>query len=217
MRLKIATAVNLFGLLVGIGFAAVIGTSVLALSQLKVGGPVYHRIVLAKDLVADILPPPEYVIEAYLEDTLALNDPASVDKHRQRLQQLRKDYNDRRDYWAQQSDLAPELRSKLTQESDARVSKFWDLTENQLLPALAKGDAAAAKQAYGAITDAYEAHRALIDQIVTAANSLSDDAEGNAHSSEGFYTIVLWGVAVIVLLVVGGGVFGIALGVIRPV
>src|SRR5215471_19011992 len=131
MRFRIAAAVNLFGLLVALGFAAVIGTSVMALSQLKVGGPVYHRIVLAKDLVADILPPPEYVIEAYLEDTLALNDPASVDKHRQRLQQLHKDYNDRRDYWSQQSDLAPELRNKLTQESDAQVSRFWDLTENQ--------------------------------------------------------------------------------------
>ncbi|HVI88841.1 MAG TPA: HAMP domain-containing methyl-accepting chemotaxis protein [Dongiaceae bacterium] len=216
MRLKIATAVNLFGLLVGIGFAAVIGTSVVALSQLKVGGPVYHRIVLANDLVADILPPPEYVIEAYLEDTLALNDPGSADKHRQRLQQLHKDYNDRRDYWSQQSDLAPDLRNKLTQESDAQVSKFWDLTENQLLPALSKGDAAGAKQAYAAISAAYEAHRAVIDQIVTSANALSDDAEGNARSSEGFYTIVLWGVAIVVLLVVGGGVIGIALGVIRP-
>ena len=60
MRLKIASAVNLFGLLVALGFAAVIGTSVMALSQLKVGGPVYHQIVLAKDLVADILPPPEF-------------------------------------------------------------------------------------------------------------------------------------------------------------
>jgi hypothetical protein len=32
----------------------------------KVGGALYLRIVQGKDLVADILPPPEYLIEAYL-------------------------------------------------------------------------------------------------------------------------------------------------------
>ena len=36
------------------------------LSQLEVNGPLYQRVVQGKDLVADILPPPEYVIETYL-------------------------------------------------------------------------------------------------------------------------------------------------------
>jgi hypothetical protein len=43
MRLKIDSEVNLLGLLVGRCFAAVIGSSVMALSQLRVGGPVYHQ------------------------------------------------------------------------------------------------------------------------------------------------------------------------------
>ena len=46
---------------------------VLSFNQLHVGGPVYTKIVEGKDLVADILPPPAYVIEAYLEATLALD------------------------------------------------------------------------------------------------------------------------------------------------
>ncbi|MDP1635079.1 MAG: hypothetical protein Q8L69_10415, partial [Gallionellaceae bacterium] len=44
-----------------------------ALSELKVNGPLYQRIVQGKDLVADILPPPEYIIESYLV-TLQLRD-----------------------------------------------------------------------------------------------------------------------------------------------
>ncbi len=37
-----------------------------AMAELEVNGPYYKRIVEAKDVVADILPPPEYIVEAYL-------------------------------------------------------------------------------------------------------------------------------------------------------
>ena len=40
--------------------------SLTTLNNLKVNGPVYNKIVLEKDLVADILPPPSYLIESYL-------------------------------------------------------------------------------------------------------------------------------------------------------
>ena len=36
------------------------------MTQVEVNGPEYHRVVLGKDLIADILPPPKYIIETYL-------------------------------------------------------------------------------------------------------------------------------------------------------
>jgi len=36
------------------------------LNTLKVNGPIYKQLVEGKDLVADILPPPNYIIETYL-------------------------------------------------------------------------------------------------------------------------------------------------------
>lgn len=63
---KIKTGVTIFGIVVAVGFAAVVLTGTIALTKLKVGGPVYSQISLGKDLVADILPPPEYVLESYL-------------------------------------------------------------------------------------------------------------------------------------------------------
>jgi hypothetical protein len=76
LRLTISRAILIFGLVTALGLGAVIATSVYGLSQLKVGGPLYNQIKLGNDLIADILPPPEYVIEAYLEATLVLHDPA---------------------------------------------------------------------------------------------------------------------------------------------
>src|SRR5215475_2536545 len=143
LRLTISRAILIFGLITAAGLGAVIATSVYGLAQLKVGGPLYNKIKLGNDLVADILPPPEYVIEAYLEATLALHDPASAPAHRERLVQLKKDYDDRRDYWSK-SDLTPAIRTMLVETSDAEVQKFWNGLDRDLIPALASGNAAAA-------------------------------------------------------------------------
>src|SRR5512145_2846934 len=124
LRLSIGRAVNLFGLIVTLGCIAILWTGVSALSQLKVNGPVYRQIVLGKDLIADILPPPEYVIEAYLEATLAMTDPASVERRRARLAQLRKDYDDRHEYWLKER-FEPALVDQLTGTSHAPVMRFW--------------------------------------------------------------------------------------------
>src|SRR5690242_12720375 len=139
-RLTISRAIVAFGFLAAAGFAAVIATSTISLRQLQVGGPLYDKIKLGNDLVADILPPPAYVIEAYLEATLAIRNPASLAEHRERLIQLRKDYDERREFWSK-SDLDQALKSLLVEKSDAEVRKFWSAIDEGLLPALAAGRA----------------------------------------------------------------------------
>src|SRR3954467_9713146 len=116
LRLTISRAILIFGLVTALGLGAVIATSVYGLSQLKVGGPLYNQIKLGNDLIADILPPPEYVIEAYLEATLVLHDPAQLAARTERLAQLKKEYDERLLFW-QQSSLEPSLKSKLTETS----------------------------------------------------------------------------------------------------
>src|SRR5207247_7361816 len=91
LRLTISRAILIFGLVTALGLGAVIATSVYGLAQLKVGGPLYNQIKLGNDLVADILPPPEYVIEAYLESILVLHDPAQLPAPYDRLAQPKED------------------------------------------------------------------------------------------------------------------------------
>lgn len=215
-RLTISRAIVAFGFLAAAGFAAVIATSSISLSQLQVGGPLYNKIKLGNDLVADILPPPEYVIEAYLEATLALREPATVPAHRERLVQLKKDYDDRREFWSK-SDLTPAIRKMLVEKSDAEVQKFWNSVERDLLPALAGKNPTAAEKSYADITKAYLAHRAVIDDIVKTTNDENAATEAEATASVRFFSILLWCVSALVFLIVGGGVFGVGLGVIRPI
>jgi methyl-accepting chemotaxis protein len=194
----------------------VIATSVYGLSQLKVGGPLYNQIKLGNDLIADILPPPEYVIEAYLEATLVLHDPAQLGSHRDRIAQLKKEYDERRDFWIK-SDLDPVLKTKLVEKSDSEVRRFWTAIQDGLLPALAKGDSAAAAKSYAEITARYTAHRAIIDDIVKQTNDQNAMTEVAATDRVSTFTFVLWGVSAAVFLIIGAGIFGVAFGVIRPI
>ncbi len=215
INLSVAKAIILFGLVIAGGFAAVLITNSLALKELKVGGPLYRQIVLGKDLIADILPPPEYVIESYLEATLAVKNPGELAQHRDRLAQLRKDYDLRHEYWLT-ADYNEPLRSKLVNDSHAEVMKFFAAVDT-LLPAIEKGDAAAIDAAYAAVSSAYQAHRNVVDAIVAGANTENARVEAEAAATDASYLTILWAVTAIVLILVASGITAIALGVIRPI
>ncbi len=173
-----------------------------------------NQIKLGNDLIADILPPPEYVIEAYLEATLVLRDPAQLAAHRDRLAQLKKEYDDRHAFWIK-SDLDPTLKNKLVEKSHNEVQRFWTAIQDGLLPALAKGDNAAAAKSYSEIAARYAAHRAIIDDIVKQATDRNAATEAAATEWDSMFTLLLSGVSAVVFLIIGAGLFGVAFGVIR--
>ncbi|RXH21560.1 MULTISPECIES: methyl-accepting chemotaxis protein [Bradyrhizobium] len=214
-RLSLSSAIIAFGIVLAIGFAAVVSTSLYALKELKVGGPLYSDIKLGNDLIADILPPPEYVIEAYLEATLAMREPDQLAAHGERLVQLRKDYDERKAFWVSSS-LSADLKTALVPKSDAEVQKFWKASD-QLLPALKAKDAAASERAYAALKDAYTAHRAVIDSIVENANKQNAAMEKLAADRDGAMLWILLGVSAAVLTFIAAGLLGVALGVVRPI
>ncbi|KYH02860.1 HAMP domain-containing methyl-accepting chemotaxis protein [Bradyrhizobium sp. DOA1] len=214
-RLSLSSAIIAFGIVLAIGFTAVVSTSLYTLRELKVGGPLYSDIKLGNDLIADILPPPEYIIEAYLEATLAMREPDQLAAHGERLVQLRKDYDERKAFWVSSS-LAADLKTALVSKSDAEVQKFWKASD-QLLPALKAKDAAAAERAYAQLKEAYTAHRAVIDSIVENANKQNAAMEKLAADRDSSMLYILLGVAAAVLAFIAAGLLGVALGVVRPI
>jgi methyl-accepting chemotaxis protein len=215
-HLTIASAIAVFGLVLLVGFTAIVSTSVYALRQLKIGGSLYSEIKLGNDLVADILPPPAYVLEAYLEATLAMREPDQLMAHGERLVQLRKDYEDRKAFWAA-SNLAPELKARLVSTSDAEVQKFWKLIADELLPALKAQDSRGAELAYAKLKGVYTAHRAIIDGIVESANRQNALIEGLASQRDSSISYVLWSVSAVVLALIVAGLLSVVLGVVRPI
>ncbi len=215
LRLSVANATIMFGVIAALGLAALFFASFYALQQLRVGGPLYGQIKLGNDLVADILPPPEYVLEAYLEATLAMREPENVAAHSDRLTQLRKDYDERREYWSK-SDLDVGLKTLLTDKSDAEVKKFWSIVQNELLLAISARKMDVAEASFGKLQTVYAAHRAVIDEIVKKANDDGAALETVAAKMDLKYRLMVWTVSAIVVVVLGIGILGLAFGVIRP-
>jgi methyl-accepting chemotaxis protein len=89
MNLNIGRSLIAFAIVVSLGLIGSIGLSRFAFEDLKVNGPVYQEIVYGKDLIADILPPPLYVVESYMLANEMMAHPARVEKNASRIEVLK--------------------------------------------------------------------------------------------------------------------------------
>src|SRR4051812_36032829 len=74
------------------------------ISQVKINGPIYNQIVDGKDVISDILPPPEYIIESYLKVLQMTDeaDPVRLSRLIEDSHRLRNEYDKRHEFWSKQ-------------------------------------------------------------------------------------------------------------------
>jgi methyl-accepting chemotaxis protein len=155
-----------------------------------------------KDVVADILPPPLYIIEAQLVSYQLQS--ANADEQVRllaQLIQLKKDYFTRITYW-EGSDLAPDLKKMLLGEAQVTAKRFWDIVEQQLIPAVKSSNKPAIEQALIELKPAYATHRSAIDQLVIKGNEFaSATSEGLiAESNRAIKASILLGVFGVIIV-----------------
>ncbi len=94
--------------------------------SLAVGGPLYSKNHRHQDIVADILPPPLYIIEPYLERTLALNEPSLTPEKFSRSRELMELYQERQSYWLTAA-IDKSLATSLTVDAYEPARQFWSV------------------------------------------------------------------------------------------
>ena len=155
-----------------LGFAAFGLWSLHTIETLRVGGHTYEQISRGKDLVADTLPPPSYIIESYLV-ALQMARPDNESQRpalAERLRHLQEEYETRRAFWTKQS-LPDAIGRALLDQAHARVPRFYDIANHQLLPALNRNDRNAVDAALRALDGEYQLHRKAIESVVELANA----------------------------------------------
>ncbi len=215
-HLRLDLAAKLVAATMILGCAMNSGASFFSFSKLKVGGPVYQRVIQGKDLVADILPPPEYLLEAFLEATLAVHDPAGIEAHEKRLVQLRRDYDDRHEYWARQ-DLDARIHDLLLNGVDAPARAFWKQTFEQLLPQIEHGDEAGAAASWQALSGIYAQHRARVDELVEATSRFTTEGETSAAQQDHWATIFMAFFALSAFAVTFAAFVGVEKFIVAPI
>lgn len=205
VRTKLALLITVFLL----GFLCFGILSYTTLHLVKVNGPIYREIVQGKDVIADVLPPPEYIIESYLLAHQMMEEPDRERLQRlvERVGALKKEYVSRHEFWTK--DLAEgELRTALLDRSYQPAIAFYDDMDREFIPMMLRGKRGPARAvANGALKRHYEAHRAAIDEVVRLAVARNHATEQHAVGLVGKRSVTLvafgFGIAVIVFLLSG--------------
>jgi methyl-accepting chemotaxis protein len=212
-RIFILVAVSLMGVIaISICSWAIIG-------KIKINSPVYNKIVQGKDLAADILPPPEYILESYLVVNQAV--AASDDVTRKRLQDefmnLKKDFDDRHEYWKRE---LPEGEIKKIFLTDVfnPAAAFYDQALKEFFPALQRGDWKRADAILkSSLRDSYTNHRKQVDRLVSLVNKQNEQTEKEAAEILGFSGMVILIVVCLSLALMVIISWYIARTIIRPI
>jgi ABC-type transporter Mla subunit MlaD len=203
-----------------VGFAIFGMVSWNTVSVTKVNGDMYQQIVLGKDLVADILPPPEYILETYavvfqmLEET----DEATLKNLALQAKSLRDDYEQRHAFWVKN---LPEgkLKEALTVKSYRPAVEFLDAQDKYFIPAILRGDRGEAHNVLkNMMKPKYTEHRSAIDEVVKMADEdlkLKESETAEIIKRRSLLLIILGAGIVIGVLILGW--FFIDRGIMRPI
>ena len=165
-----------------------------------VDGTRFERIVRGKDLLADILPPPAYIIESYLvAREMRDQQGAELDAARSRLLKLKQEYDERHAVW-QAADLPPELQKTLLEDAHAPVAPFYALATGDYFAALRDGDAPRAQAMLTTLQELYGAQRKAIDAVVDGTNHWNDTLVGESRDFVADARIRLGGATALALL-----------------
>lgn len=174
----------------------------ITIEKVKIKSPTYDAIILSKDLIADILPPPEYIIETNLVTHLMLQATAEeLPALKEKLAALQKEYAARQEYWTK-SPVSGRMRELILKTSQAPAEKFFKVANEEFLPAIEAKDKQKAEEiSVTKLKPLYDEHRKAIDELVELANKQAAADEENANS-----TLKKGGVIMVVVGLLGLGV-----------
>ena len=186
--------VKLFYIL-GVSIIALI--SILLMSQsilnnAKIGSKNYQEIVNSKDLLADILPPPGYIIETRLTSFELLHAKTNEEKNEliKKLEQLEKDLNARNEYW--KINLTNEELAKQFFTAYASGIKYFQVLNSQFIPAIKNLEMSKANQIIETeLENLYSEHRKHADLLVSSSTTesklIEEKSASELSSGQKFY------------------------------
>ena len=174
------------------------------IETVRVNGPLYAAIVEGKDLVADILPPPAYIIESHLL-TLQLIDETEPSRRTALIERgsaLRIEFEKRHEFWTRTL-AAGALADAMNVVAYRPAAEYYRIRDNELVPAVLAGDRRGIEAALVTLKQRYEEHRRAVDEVVKLTNARNHELEQRAELAlaESRRNLLLLGALVIMVVV----------------
>jgi methyl-accepting chemotaxis protein len=153
----------------GASFIVLAAANLYSTRHYQVHGTAYTDIVQGKDLIADILPPPGFVVEAYL-NALQMQGASTTQRAElmRRFSETRKEFQDRHDLW-KKSSIDADTKAEMAAAYSSGID-FYDKAESAYLPAIESGNAEKAASALADMKKLFNIHRAHVVKSVDLAN-----------------------------------------------
>ena len=132
------------------------------------------RALQAKDVTADVLPPPLYLIELRLVLSQGVEGSMPAAQVRDEVTRLAGEYAARAEHWRVHPPYG--LERDLLGAQHVAGERFIALAKSDVLPPLVAGDRAAAAQALNAAHAVYLQHRAGVDATVKSAGRFAEES-----------------------------------------
>ena len=195
MKLNLKVLIRANAALVTVALVGELIASTILSRTTAINSPAYEKIAASKDLIADIQPPPNYIIELHYYVTRAMLDAsnsgnskavagsANISRLSSALPRLQQAYEERLRHWASNKYITEEERVLLTKDSNAPASSYINLVSSSLLPALTSGNRQAAMVAFKELDRLFYEHREINDRLVDIANQEILESEQEAAAS----------------------------------
>ena len=191
------------------GFLAFGAMSYSTLSNVKVNGPQYQEIVQNKDLLANVLPPPAYIVEPCLVVQLMprAKSPEELSQLTDRFRRMKDEFETRQAHWLKQLPEGP-MKKELVGASRKPAEEFFAIVEREFLPLVKSGDTTAARAAIDdKLMPLFYAHRDVIESIVAQSTEQAAVKEAEVSASITRQISIQWIVGALLMLAVCGITF----------
>ncbi|MDX8129127.1 methyl-accepting chemotaxis protein [Methylomonas sp. EFPC1] len=172
------------------------GLALLGYHALDYVGDAAHRMGKSKDILADILPPPLFLVEAQLMAEQLYHDKDKDPKYA-RLKELKIEYDTRNRYWESAQEIPAQLKQAILGTQREQADQWWKELEGRYIPAIKEGDVKTMDLAMERLDEQYERHREALAETVKISNGYSNETLANLNQTVGSTTWYLVGVALL--------------------
>ncbi|WP_205836490.1 methyl-accepting chemotaxis protein [Iodobacter violaceini] len=174
-----------------------------SLTTVMINGHLYKQITETNSLTADILPPPQYIIESFLIINQLSNSPVQMhDPLLKRFKETKEAFYKGQENWKTQT-LPSQLLQGLTQPVFKPAHAFYQEAENHFLPALQAGNTDEATQSKIKLDQLYQAHRQAVEALLPLAGAEQKRLEteaGNVVSQALTWLIAVTSVLIAIII-----------------
>ena len=158
-------------------FSALVGSSIYSshtANELSMEGSKHLRIIQSGELLADILPPPGYVLESYSVALEMLVEPSKVEEKINILNDLKKQFNETQNTWSKKQ-LPDNIKKVFLNNVKESGEAFFNIALISLPNAIKENDPKKISEVKENLFNTYQEHRKTINTTVKEAENWKKD------------------------------------------